>query len=115
MSDQKPRKRRGLLWLVLLLGAGVALFFFGPSLIHAVYRSGTSENERMGNKIRYDRLVFLGENAEGPVKERLDQERRRIFYWFHARGWNIDEGWHDSKPAGTTIREWRDLITYWGF
>jgi len=101
--------------LLILLGL-CAGCFFGPTLIHWSYRLGTTDVEREAKKGRYHELAhkeaFVRKNA-GAGREKPSEERRRIFYWFHARGWPIDEGWCGEGMLGEKKRQWRDLFQYW--
>ena len=76
---------------------------------------GTPDSERelnkalyheLANKEAFDKTISISERAQ--VKE----GRLRLFYWFHARGLSIDEGWHESA-LGEKRRHWRDLLEYW--
>lgn len=89
------------------LGVLVLLWSAGPAILHAVHRSGTPEGEREAQRRRYAELS--GRPGPDPAAR---AEQRAIFLWFHARGWNIDEGWHESWP-GRRRREWRELLDYW--
>lgn len=78
---------------------GCAVFYWGPNVIHASYRGGVSETDKTELKAKYNNLT----NQE---------ERMKIYLWFHARGWNIDEGWHENFLQKKK-RDWSELIQYW--
>jgi len=77
-------------------------------MIHLVYRLTTSEVKRDANKVRYYGLASSERLAEGAELVEMRVERMRLYYWFHARGWAIDEGDHEEH------RPWRELFTHWG-
>ena len=81
-------------------------------LIHLAYRVTTPTSTKQIQTERYDYLA----NAEAFDKSlseeqrvRMQNERLRLFYWFHARGWNIDEGDEDSS----WLQSWYELIRHW--
>lgn len=84
----------------------------GPSTIHLIYRSGTSLS---ANQVQTEKYYYLTsvENSDAPISSeqrlRLQAEKMRLFYWFHARGWSIDEG-HEAKSL---FHHWRELCLYW--
>jgi hypothetical protein len=99
-------------YLVPLTGAAVLIlvtFFWAPPVIWKAYREDTSEKEKTEKTRRYHHLA----NTEHLMDERSrlasQRERLRLFYWFHARGWPIDEGHEGSSTLG----HWRDLVRYW--
>lgn len=84
----------------------------GPSLIHFAYRVTTPLSAKQVQTERYDYLA----NAEGFDKSLSDEQRMRmqnerlgLFYWFHARGWNIDEDDED----GSWLQPLYELIPHW--
>ncbi|MDA7867610.1 hypothetical protein N9C66_00190 [Akkermansiaceae bacterium] len=99
---------KGFQILLVLVFVSAACFFGGPWMIHRAYRLTTSEAERDGSKIRYHRLASSERLAEGAELVEMRVERMRLYYWFHARGWAIDEGDHEEH------RPWRELFNHWG-
>lgn len=97
----------------LWVGAIIVLIALaGPSLIHLAYRVITPLSDKQAQTERYHRLA----NAEAfdtslsdTQRMRMRQERLSLFYWFHARGWNIDEGDEDRS----WLQPWRELIHHW--
>jgi hypothetical protein len=90
----------------------VLISLAGPALIHVAYRVTTSLSEKQAQTERYRRL----ENAEAfdvslseAQRMRIREERLRLLYWFHARGWNIDEDDEDRS----WLQPWRELIHHW--
>lgn len=51
----------------------------------------------------------LDKTIDEVTKRQIQAERTTIFYWFHARGWPIDE---DAESRGFFHR-WSELISYW--
>ena len=85
-------------------------FFFGPSLLHLGYRAITTEEEKEQKKKAYLSLADAELYMPGKEEIRKSQhERERIYYWFHSRGWSIDEG--DGEPRFAD--SWRKLFRYW--
>ena len=113
MAATKKRKRKRV--LVLLIALVLILFYFGPSLIHSIYRAGTPESERETNRSRYHELASK-EVGNKPVmiseRGQISEEKKKLLYWFHARGWAIDEGSHESALEERK-RHWRELFKYW--
>lgn len=110
---QKKSKRR-FLFLSILLGP-LAIFFAGLPLIHQGYRMATPPGERTESKSRYLELAereFHDRRLTPSERLRIRSERMEIYYWFHARGWPIDEGWHESLIAKQS-RLWGDLFKHW--
>lgn len=99
---------RYLLVIVLLAVIVVA----GPPTIHFIHRSTTSLS---ANKVQTEKYYYLTnmEDSGTPLSDqqrtRLKTEKMRLVYWFHARGWNIDEG---EKNEGL-FYQWRELFRYW--
>lgn len=62
----------------------------------------------MATKARY--LHLAGHEAHD--KSLTASERIKIFYWFHARGWPIDEGCHEAF-IGKRKRLRGDLLSHW--
>lgn len=100
---------------LLIPGLLMAGLYFGPAMIHLGYRFGTEASEREENKVLYNQLANQVARAEGlseAERAEITGEKNRVFLWFHARGWNIDEGWHESA-LGEKRRHWRELFQYW--
>jgi len=99
---------RCLLVIVLLAVIVVA----GPPTIHFIYRSTTSLS---ANKVQTEKYYYLtnmedsGAPLSDPQRTRLEAEKKRLVYWFHARGWNIDEG----RENEGLFYLWRELFRYW--
>ena len=93
-----------------LLGLGLVAFLTGPLVIHFAYRLGTFQKEREEKTRRYQLLANseLG-TKEVAARRRSEAERVELFYWFHSRGWPIDEGHEGSS----TFDDWRELVRYW--
>ncbi len=86
--------------------------FMGPSLIHLGYRAVTSTSDRHTQTERYHFLAnteVSDKSLSEDQRESLRQERMRLFFWFHARGWNIDEGDEDRS----WLHPWSELIQHW--
>lgn len=90
------------------------IFYFGPCVIHHFYRSGVLESQRLELKSEYNDLSNqeLKASLTALEKQNIHEARMNIYYWFHARGWNIDEGWHEN-PLQRKQRDWKELIAYW--
>jgi len=94
------RRRGALFWSIVAGGTCIAIFIFGPGLIHVIYRAATSDTLISRRRAEYNRL----ENGESSLNwdERLESVKARYRLWqgFHARGLGIDEGGdehgHDS-------------------
>ena len=90
----------------------IVVVLAGPSFIHLGYRLATPASTRKAQAARYDFLanaeVFDKTLSDG-ARQRMQGERVRLFYWFHARGWKIDEG--DDKTS--LLKPWRELFRYW--
>lgn len=104
-----PAKQRYLILVGCALIVFLITFFSGPSAIWKTYQQSTSEKEKRERALRYHALA----NAELAMDDRSrfksQEERLRLYYWFHARGWGIDEGHEDSS----ILDRWRDLIGHW--
>ena len=97
------------LWMgtVLLLMA-----LTGPALIHFAYRVTTPLAVKQSQTERYHRLAnseAFDASLSDAQRMRTREERLSLFYWFHARGWDIDEGVEDSS----WLKPWRELIQHW--
>ena len=90
----------------------VFVAFMGPSVIHFGYRAVTSTTDRHAQTERYHFLATAevsDKSLSEDQRENLRQERMRLFFWFHARGWNIDEGDEDRS----WLHPWRELLQHW--
>jgi hypothetical protein len=94
----------GLVILVLLV-----LFFRGPSLIQALYRSSTPDSVMKTQRKEYERLDNAEIHLTGPAKIENQKARLKLYLWFYARGFPIDEG--DGEVP--FWQPWRNLIDYW--
>lgn len=113
-GQKKRLGRRWSLRLVAMILFLIVVFFTGPGLIHRAYRLGTSDAERQARASQYHALAapeLEVLTSGGPLME-ARKARREISLWFHARGWPIDEGWHDNFFQ-KTLRGWRELLAYW--
>jgi hypothetical protein len=84
----------------------------GPSVIHLIYRSGTSLSANQVQTEKYYYLTrILNSDLSISDEQRSDllDEKKRLFYWFHARGWAIDDG----DEGGSLFNRWRELYLYW--
>ena len=92
-----------LVWLMALAG---------PSLIHLGYRAVTQRSVKEAKAERYQSLANA-EVSDSTLFEAqrlvMRNERLRLYYWFHARGWNIDE----DGESKSLLQPWRELIRYW--
>jgi hypothetical protein len=98
---------------VLLIGCGLflglILFLFGPSAIHAGYRAATPDAVVQDRRTEYQRLANGELRLTGAAKRASETTRGKLYLWFHARGFSIDEG--DEETS--LWQPWRDLIDYW--
>ncbi len=97
------------LWMGVIIGL-IALV--GPSLIHLVYRVATPLSTKEVQTERYHYLAnaeAFDESLSDKQRMRMQEERLKLFYWFHSRGWNIDEG--DEERSW--LQPWRELIRHW--
>lgn len=84
----------------------------GPSLIHLAYRVTTPLSDKQAQTERYHRLAnseAFDASLSDAQRMRMREERLSLFYWFHARGWNIDE----DDEVRSWLRPWRELIQHW--
>ncbi|SHJ45084.1 hypothetical protein SAMN02745181_2098 [Rubritalea squalenifaciens DSM 18772] len=100
-------KRR--FWLLAAIALPILSFLWGPTLFHLVHRMGTSNSEKQTMRERYQHLSQIKHHEKDPTEH---QEQRDIYLWFHIRGWNIDEGWHENF-ATERLRQWSELCEYW--
>jgi hypothetical protein len=101
------KKLRSVFWLLSVLIVG---FFLVPTLLHLGYRLITTADEKEQKKKTY--FALAQSEIHITEKEKLQKsqnERERIYYWFHSRGWAIDEG--DGEPR--FAESWRKLFRYW--
>jgi hypothetical protein len=82
---------------------------FGPRLLHSLYRAATPESVMQSNLKEYARLASEELHLTGTAKIDAQKKRYRLFLWFHARGFPIDEG----DGAVSFWQPWSDLIGYW--
>ena len=97
------------LWVGLIIGL---LALSGPSLIHLAYRVVTPASTRQAQAARYQSLANAEVSTQSLSEVQLTKmrnERLKLFYWFHSRGWDIDEG--DEEQSW--LDPWRELIRYW--
>jgi len=84
-----------------------AVSIYNASLIQLYYRVVTSETEKEENTKRYHYLAMVEIKLSGDSKVLMREEQRKLYYWFHVRGWGIDE---DEESRS---RPWHDLLIYW--
>ena len=96
MKSIPKSKVSRLLWLGAIIGL---MSFGGPSLIHFGYRVATPLSVKQAKTDRYHYLANAGNSLE----------RMELFYWFHARGWDIDEGDEESS----WLTPWKELMLHW--
>ena len=97
------------LWILL---ASILLLLFGSSMSHLGYRALTPDSLRQAKADQYQflseaELLLTGDS--GPQREQMQAERLGLYYWFHARGWSIDEG----DESRSWLHPWRELLVYW--
>lgn len=98
---------RILIGLVLLTFLG---FFLGPPLIHLGYRSVTGPDEKEQNSRAYFQKAADERSLTDAAKIQESQRARlRLYDWFHARGWEIDEGDEELRWN----HSWAQLFRYW--
>lgn len=81
-------------------------------LIHLVYRVATPLSLKQIQTDRYNDLANAEAFDQAPSVEQrtnMREERLKLYYWFHSRGWNIDEG--DEETSW--LRPWDELIRHW--
>jgi hypothetical protein len=100
------KKSRMILGLFCLLITG---FLLGPALVHLCYRAATTPEEKAQKKKTYFELANAEFSMTAEALQKSQHERREIYYWFHSRGWDIDEG-HEAPPFAES---WRLLFQYW--
>ena len=102
---EKPHRISSYLLCVLIIG-----FFIGPPLFHLGYRAITTADQKDRKKKAYFELseAELYITEKGKIQGSRN-ERIRIYYWFHSRGWDLDEGDEESRFA----ESWRKLFRYW--
>ena len=94
------------------VGAIIGLLALTPSLIHFAYRMTTPPATKQTQTERYNYLANVEASGKSFSEERrlsIQDERLKSFYWFHSRGWSIDEGHEDES----WLQPWRELIRYW--
>jgi hypothetical protein len=97
------------LWVGAIIGL-IALT--GPSLIHFAYRVATPLATKQAQTERYQDLAkaeAFDRSLSEEQRMRMREERLKLFYWFHSRGWNIDEDDEDRS----WLQPWRELIQHW--
>lgn len=105
-----PRSRRFRI-IAVCIAIGV-MTLIGPTLIHAAYRMATPASAKQARTERYHFLAnaeVADPSLSAEQRSRMRQERMKLFYWFHSRGWPIDEG--DDEES--LLLPWRELIRHW--
>lgn len=100
------KKGRMILGLLCLL---ITSFLLGPALLHLGYRAATAPEEKARKKKTYFELANAEISMTRAALQKSRHEREKIYYWFHSRGWNIDEG-HEALPF---TESWRQLFRHW--
>jgi len=98
--------------LIVQIGATLLLMIlvaavWGASIIQIYYRMITTEADRLANTQRYHNLALDELSATGTELISIRAERYKLYYWFHSRCWDIDEGCESQS------RPWKDLLIYW--
>ncbi|MGB8354165.1 MAG: hypothetical protein WCD79_09785, partial [Chthoniobacteraceae bacterium] len=87
----------------------VILFLFVPVFIHTHYRSKTPDAVMKSQREEYSRLENSELHLTGVARIASEKKRDKLYLWFHARGFPIDEG-----DGGTPLwQDWSDLFDYW--
>jgi hypothetical protein len=96
---------------ILVIGIFSALTFFvlGPELIHLIYRVFTPDSVMLEKRSQYSWMAETESTLSGAKKIQIQKDRYKLFLWFHARGFPIDEG-DESLPFW---QPWKDLIDHW--
>jgi len=103
----KPNKKNTIRVFSVIVLVVFAVSIYNASLIQLYYRAVTSKTEKEENTTRYHYLAMEEIKLSGDSKVPIREERRKLYYWFHARGWSIDE---DEESQS---RPWHDLRIYW--
>jgi hypothetical protein len=89
--------------------ASFAVFRFGPDLVHAFYQSMTPDSVMQNQRTEYSRLDNSELKLTADARTDVEKKKYKLFLWFHARGFPIDEG-----DTPTPIwQPWTELIEYW--
>jgi hypothetical protein len=87
----------------------LAVLLWGPNVIQALYRSATPDSVMQSQRKEYSRLDNAEVHLTGTAKIENQKARYKLFLWFHARGFPIDE----SDGEVSFWQPWRDLFGYW--
>jgi hypothetical protein len=91
---------------------GVLIFLFAPSLIRKVYAFTTPKSILAEQRKTYSRLEQEESELTGFQKIEIQKHRYKLYLWFNARGFPIDEG--DGCDNRIHLwKPWKDLIAYW--
>lgn len=80
-----------------------------PPIIHAFYRSRTPDAVIAANRETYHRLANEEQGMSEDARWQSMQQRKRLSWWFHARGLDIDE----DDEEQSIWEPWRELMEYW--
>jgi hypothetical protein len=95
-------------WIVF----ATAIFIFGPIVIHKIYAYTTPESVMIAQRKEYSRLEKAEDTLTGADKVKIQKDRYKLYLWFNARGFPIDEG--DGCDNRVHFGEpWRNLLDYW--
>ncbi len=101
--------KKKILMILGLLCLLITGFLLGPVLLHLGYRAATTPEEKAQKEKTYFELAHAEFSMTAEALQKSRHERRKIYHWFHARGWDIDEG-HETPPFAES---WRQLFRHW--
>ena len=103
--------RRSILFLS-PVALGTVIFLFGPLVIRHIYASATTKSIMDEQRKEYSRLEQEEDDLTGLKKIKMQKDRYKLYLWFNARGFPIDEG--DGCDNKIHLWEpWQNLIDYW--
>jgi hypothetical protein len=90
----------------------IVIFIMGPIGIRKVYAYTTPESILKAKRAEYSKLEQAEDTSTGSTKIKFQKERYKLYLWFNARGFPIDEG--DGCDNRIHLWEpWQRLINYW--
>ena len=104
MKLAKKNTKRVIFALVLV---ALIVSTYNASIVHLYYRIITTKADKEANTRRYHYLAYEELKLIRDDQISMREERRKLYYWFHARGWSIDED-EESKS-----KPWQELRIYW--
>ena len=107
ISNLSKVNKRLLRVVFVLILAALSVSIYNASIVHFYYRVTTGKGDRGENTARYHYLALEELKLTGSDRVLIRKERKKLYYWFHARGWDIDE---DEESQS---RPWDDLRIYW--